>query len=103
VCAVALSCSSIRALDALVEGQAHAAGVHLRDPASGEYNLASVRHALGHHPCLVVNFARWELGLATAAGNRLGIRGFAPIWRSRHSASLIAKRGRGRGRPSTRD
>jgi putative molybdopterin biosynthesis protein len=82
VCVVALSCSSSRALDALVEEQAHAAGVHLRDPASGEYNLASMRRALGHQPSIVVNFARWELGLATAAGNRFGIRSFADLSRA---------------------
>lgn len=81
VCAVALSCSSSRALEALAEEQAHAAGVHLRDPASGEYNLASVRRTLGHRPSILVNFARWELGLATAAGNRLGISGFADLAR----------------------
>jgi molybdate-binding protein/DNA-binding XRE family transcriptional regulator len=81
VCAVALFCSSSRALDAVVERRAHAAGVHLRDPQTGEYNLASVHHALGHRPSLVVNFARWELGLATAAGNRLKIRGFADLER----------------------
>ncbi len=81
VCAVALSCSSSRALAALVEGRAHAAGVHLRDPQTGEYNLASVRRALGHRPSLLVNFARWELGLVTAAGNRLKICGFADLAR----------------------
>ena len=81
VCAVALSCSSSRALSAVVEGRAHAAGVHLRDPKSGEYNLASVHRALGHRRSLLVNFARWELGLATAPGNRLQIRGFGDLAR----------------------
>jgi putative molybdopterin biosynthesis protein len=81
VCAVALACSSGRALAALVEGRAHAAGVHLRDPQTGEYNLSSARRALGHRPSLLLNFARWELGLATAAGNRLRIRSFADLER----------------------
>jgi len=76
VCAVALSCSSSRALGAVVEERAHAAGVHLRDPASGEYNLASVRRALGHRPSILINFARWEMGLATSPGNPLKLRGF---------------------------
>ncbi len=79
--AVALPCSSREALRALVDGRAHVAGVHLRDQKSGEYNLASIRHTLGHRRSIVVNFARWELGLATAHGNPLAIRGFADLGR----------------------
>ena len=77
--AVALPCSSREALRALSDGRAHVAGVHLRDQKSGEYNLASIRRALGHRRSIVVNFARWELGLATAPGNPLAIRGFADL------------------------
>lgn len=80
--AVALSCSSREALRAVVDGRAHVAGVHLRDQKSGEYNLAPISRALGHRRSLVVNFARWELGLATAPGNPLAIRGFADLERS---------------------
>ena len=79
--AVALPCSSREALRALVDGRAHVAGVHLRDQKSGEYNQASIRRALGQRRSIVVNFARWELGLATAAGNPLAIRGFADLGR----------------------
>ncbi|MGA7873077.1 MAG: substrate-binding domain-containing protein, partial [Candidatus Binatus sp.] len=79
--AVALPCSSREALRALVDGRAHVAGVHLRDQKSGEYNLAPIRRALGHRRSMVVNFARWELGLATAPGNPLAIRGFADLER----------------------
>jgi putative molybdopterin biosynthesis protein len=81
VSAVALSCSSKMALDALLKGQVHAAGVHIRDPHSEEYNLAPVRRALREKPAVLVNFARWELGLATASGNPLGIEGFADFIR----------------------
>ncbi len=79
--AVALPCSSRTALRALVNGRAHVAGVHLRDQKSGEYNLAPIRRALGNRRSMVVNFARWELGLATAPGNPLAIRGFADLAR----------------------
>jgi len=79
--AVALSCSSREALRAVVNGRAHVAGVHLRDQKSGEYNLAPISRALGHRRSIVVNFARWELGLATAPGNPLAIRGFADLER----------------------
>ena len=79
--AVALPCSSREALRALVDGRAHVAGVHIRDQKSGEYNLASIRRAVGDRRSIVVNFARWELGLATAPGNPLAIRGFADLGR----------------------
>jgi molybdopterin molybdotransferase/putative molybdopterin biosynthesis protein len=79
--AVAVPCSSRDALRALVDGRAHVAGVHLRDQKSGEYNLAPISRALGHRRSTVVNFARWELGLATAPGNPLAIRGFADLER----------------------
>jgi molybdopterin molybdotransferase/putative molybdopterin biosynthesis protein len=79
--AVAIPCSSRAALRAVVDGHAHVAGVHLRDQKSGEYNLAPIRRALGNRRSMVVNFARWELGLATAPGNPLAIRGFADLGR----------------------
>ncbi|MGH7917491.1 MAG: substrate-binding domain-containing protein, partial [Candidatus Binataceae bacterium] len=37
-------------------------------------NLALMRAAVGPRRAVVVNFARWELGFATAPGNPLGIR-----------------------------
>jgi putative molybdopterin biosynthesis protein len=79
VTAVALRCSSRKALAMLDRGGAHVAGVHLRDPKSGEYNLKSVHDAVGPRPSIVVNFARWELGLAVAHGNPFNIRGFADL------------------------
>ncbi|HZC45572.1 MAG TPA: substrate-binding domain-containing protein, partial [Candidatus Acidoferrum sp.] len=79
--AVAIPCSSREALRSVVDGGAHVAGVHLRDQKSGEYNLAPIRRALGNRRAIVVNFARWELGLATAPGNPLAISGFADLAR----------------------
>lgn len=77
--AVALRCSSGKALAALVDGSVHVAGAHLRDPKSGEYNLAPVRSAIGQGRICIVNFARWEVGLVTAAGNPRGIRNFCDL------------------------
>jgi putative molybdopterin biosynthesis protein len=71
---VALPCSSGKALAALAEGSVHAAGVHLRDPKSGDYNFIPVRRAVGGRRMRLVNFARWELGLVTSEGNPRGIR-----------------------------
>jgi putative molybdopterin biosynthesis protein len=81
VTAVALRCSSGKALAMLAGGGVHVAGVHLRDPKSGEYNRKSVHDAIGRRPSMVVNFARWELGLAVTARNPLHIRGFADLAR----------------------
>jgi molybdopterin molybdotransferase/putative molybdopterin biosynthesis protein len=94
VSAAALPCSSSTAIRALLDGRAHAAGVHLRDPASGEYNMAYVRRALGRRRSIVINFARWELGLATDPANRHGIREFADLARK---GLRIINRERGSG------
>jgi molybdate-binding protein len=69
------------------------AGAHLRDPNSGDYNLAQVRAAGRGRICLI-NFARWEVGLATANGNPRGIRNFCDLGRSN---IRIVNRERGAG------
>jgi putative molybdopterin biosynthesis protein len=79
--AIGLLCSSKKALTALAAGTVHAAGMHLRDPHSGEYNLAAVGRLAGGGPMVLVNFAQWELGIATAPGNPMGIRGFEDVTR----------------------
>jgi len=80
---VSIPCSSTRALDALVKGCAHTAGVHLRDADAEDYNLESVRHALGRRAAIVVTFARWEVGLAVRAGNPFGISTIAELTKPR--------------------
>jgi putative molybdopterin biosynthesis protein len=65
----------------LTEGRTHSAGIHLKDPGSDEYNLASTRTVLSRRAATIVSFARWELALATAVGNPLGIRGVADLAR----------------------
>ncbi len=72
---------SERALAALAQGRVHAAGVHLCDTKSGDYNVAAVRRALGSHHATVISFARWEIGIAVAAHNPLNIRGFEDMAR----------------------
>ncbi len=73
--------SSRAALAALLEGRVHAAGVHLCDRKGGEYNLSAVREALKRRRAMMVNFARWELGLGVRPGNPLALRGIADFAR----------------------
>ena len=74
--------SSRAALAALLGGQVHAAGVHLCDRKGGEYNLAAVRDALKRRRAVMVNFARWELGLGVRRGNPLELRSIADLARA---------------------
>jgi len=73
--------SSRAALATLLAGRVHAAGVHLGDRKGGEYNLGAVREALKRRQAIMVNFARWELGLGVRRGNPLGVRGIADLAR----------------------
>jgi putative molybdopterin biosynthesis protein len=80
---VPIPCSSSRALDALIKGCAHTAGVHLRDADAEDYNLESVSRVLGRRAAIVVTFARWEVGLAVRSGNPLGIATIADLAKPR--------------------
>ena len=64
---------SLGGLLALRRGEAHLAGCHLLDPASGAYNLASVRRYLPETPVAVLRMVGRVQGLITAPGNPLGI------------------------------
>ena len=73
--------TSLRALGALARGEAHAAGMHLLDEATGEYNLPFIRQAFAGRRVLVVTAAHWQQGLIVARGNPLGIAGAADLAR----------------------
>jgi len=73
--------TSLRALGALARGEAHAAGMHLLDEATGEYNLPFIRRAFAGRRVLVVTAAHWQQGLIVARGNPLGIAGAADLAR----------------------
>jgi molybdate-binding protein/DNA-binding XRE family transcriptional regulator len=72
------------ALRSLARGEAHVAGLHLRDTAG------AIRAAVPQ--AARVGLARWELGLAVAKSNPLGIRGVRDLHRVR-----IVNRERGAG------
>ncbi len=80
---IAVPCSSRRALQWLKQGRVHAAGTHLLDRGTGEYNLPFIRKLLPPDSVRVATFAVWEQGLVVARGNPKGIR----------SAGDLAKRG----------
>jgi DNA-binding XRE family transcriptional regulator len=66
--------SSRKAIDLLRRGRVRVAGVHLKDPATGEWNLPLLRRALPDEELTVVTFARWQEGLVVARGNPLRLR-----------------------------
>lgn len=66
--------SSQQALEWLKQGKVHVAGSHLRDAASGEYNLPMIRSLFPKGDVKVVTFAIWEQGLVTQPGNPKNIR-----------------------------
>ena len=72
---------SIGGLVSLGRGEAHLAGSHLLDPATGEYNLADVRRLLPDTRVRIVNLVRRDQGLIVAPGNPLGIRSLADLVR----------------------
>ncbi len=70
--------SSRQALLSLANGEAHVAGCHLLDDATGTYNSAWVR-LLVPFPCTLVTFASWQQGLIIAYGNPKQINGEADL------------------------
>ncbi len=69
-------------LVALRRGEAHLAGCHLLDPATGEYNLAAIREYLPGLPVVLVGLVNRQQGLMLAHGNPRQISGLADLVRS---------------------
>lgn len=84
---IGVPCSSRRALQWLKQGVVHAAGSHLRDRATGVYNVPIVRQLLPETPLQVITFAMWEQGLATRRGNPKNIRTLAEL--GSHGMTII--------------
>lgn len=70
---------SLGGLVALRRGEAHAAGIHLLDEQSGEYNVAYVQRLLPDEPVRLVNLTYRQQGLMVAPGNPLGIKDFEDL------------------------
>ncbi len=72
---VGLTMASLAALHALKRGDVHVAGIHMRDPRSGDYNLPFLKKYLSGQNVTVVRFAAWQEGLLLKRGNSRKIRG----------------------------
>lgn len=66
--------SSRKAIQLLKQGQVRIAGLHLKDPKTGVWNLPFLRRAFAGEPLEIVTFARWQEGFVVSRGNPLGIR-----------------------------
>lgn len=66
--------NSMTALDRLKAGHVHAAGMHLLDSESGEFNTPFVRRAMPERAVSLVNLGVWQEGLVVAPGNPRGVK-----------------------------
>ncbi len=66
-------------LVALRRGEAHLAGSHLLDPATGDYNVSYVRRYLPDMPVVLVTLVGREQGLIVPAGNPKRLRTLADL------------------------
>jgi molybdate-binding protein len=76
-----VAASSRLALEWLHSGKIHIAGAHLRDNASGEFNLPVLKREYPRDDLAVVTFAHWEAGLVCAPGNPKRLRGVEDLAR----------------------
>ncbi|GGL98379.1 substrate-binding domain-containing protein [Deinococcus aerophilus] len=72
---------SLDALRAVARGEAHAAGIHLHDPASGDHNRPWVERELRGRTVHLFTLWTWEQGLIVAAGNPRRLRAPADLAR----------------------
>ncbi|HET7375990.1 MAG TPA: substrate-binding domain-containing protein, partial [Anaerolineae bacterium] len=78
---VSANAGSLGGLIALKRGEAHLAGSHLIDPATGEYNWWYIRQYLRDVPVVVVTLLRREQGLMVAKGNPKNISSLSDLAR----------------------
>lgn len=70
---------SMAALQAMLRGEVHVAGLHLFDPTTGESNMPFLRRYLKGSGYEVITFATWEEGFLVRPGNPLSIRTAADL------------------------
>ena len=73
---------SLGGIMALKKGEAHIAGTHLLDAATGEYNVAFLQRFLNDKKMLLINLVYREQGFMVIKGNPKHIRDFEDLVRS---------------------
>mgnify|MGYP000852395936 CR=1 FL=1 len=76
---------SMGGIMAIRRGEAHLAGTHLLDEASGEYNIAFITRFLAQVPLQLITLCHREQGLIVARGNPKQITSFGDIASGGHS------------------
>jgi excisionase family DNA binding protein len=66
---------SMDGVDRLQRGEGIAAGLHLFEPATSEWNMPLVRQRFGTEPVVLIEWAWRERGLIVVPGNPKGVRG----------------------------
>lgn len=70
---------SMAGIIAIGKGEAHGAGIHLLDPATGEYNLSYIQKLLKNQEVVLINLVYRQQGFLVAKGNPLGIKGIEDL------------------------
>ena len=91
---IGVPCSSRRALEYLKQGRVHGAGSHLRDSASGDYNVPLINKLFPGGGIRIVTFAVWEQGLVLSRGNPKNIRSIPDLADKR---AIVMNREKGSG------
>src|SRR5215470_17937126 len=74
-----LTANSTIALESLARGEIHAAGTHLYDPDSTEYNVPFVRRIMRDRAVVLITLGVWEEGLVVRPGNPRNVRTVADL------------------------
>ncbi len=72
---------SMGGIMAIKRGEAHIAGIHLLDEATGEYNKSYIEKYLGNEKVLVIRCVMRQQGLMVAPGNPKNIKSIADLKR----------------------
>ena len=75
---------SMGGIMAIKRGEAHIAGSHLLDEATGEYNVSFIQRFLKDVPLQLINLCYREQGLIVAKGNPKNILSFQDIAKEQH-------------------
>jgi excisionase family DNA binding protein len=70
---------SLDGLQQLADGRAIAAGIHVYDAESGEWNRPAIERALPGMPVVLIEWAKRRQGLVLPAGNPAGVEGVANL------------------------